>query len=242
LGPRTGGRLPDHHHLKIAPSILAADYAVLADDVARVRDQVDLLHVDLMDGHFVPNLSIGPPVVASLRKHTDLFLDCHLMVNDPGMWLDDLARAGADLCSVHVELGDPTPLLERTRALGMKAGVVIDGPTRFDAVEPYLDERIDLLLVMTIKAGFGGQAFQPEQVPKVEKAARIRDERGLSFHIEVDGGVKVDTAAAVAKAGADVLVSGTGIFHQTDPSGAARAIREAAEGTLTEKPEPNPKP
>ena len=107
--------------IKIAPSILAADYARLADDVARVRDLVDWLHVDLMDGHFVPNLSIGPPVVASLRKHTDLFLDCHLMVTDPAMWVEELARAGANLCSIHVELGDPTPLLERIRALGMQS-------------------------------------------------------------------------------------------------------------------------
>jgi ribulose-phosphate 3-epimerase len=229
LAPAAGGELRDHHYIKVAPSILASDYAVLADEVARVREHVDLLHVDLMDGHFVPNLSIGPPVVASLRKHTDLFLDCHLMVTDPGKWLEDLARAGADLCSVHVELGDPTPLLERIRSLGMQAGVVIDGPTPFEVVEPYLDNRIDLVLVMTIKAGFGGQEFQPEQVPKMEKAAAIRDLRSASFHIEVDGGVKVNTAPAVARAGADILVSGTGIFHQPDPAAAAIAIREAAE-------------
>jgi ribulose-phosphate 3-epimerase len=219
--------------LKIAPSILAADYAVLAEEVGRVRDEVDWLHVDLMDGHFVPNLSIGPPVVASLRKHTDLFLDCHLMVSEPGRWVGPLAEAGADLCGIHVELGDPTPLLERIRALGMKAGLVIDGPTAFDAVDPYLDERIDLLLVMTIKAGFGGQAFQPEQVRKVERAVRLREERGASFEIEVDGGIKVDTAATAARAGANVLVSGTGIFHQPDPPAAARAIRMEAERTLS---------
>jgi ribulose-phosphate 3-epimerase len=232
LSSTTRRDLGDHHHVKVAPSILAADYAILADEVARVRPQVDLLHVDLMDGHFVPNLSIGPPVVASLRLHTDLFLDCHLMVTDPAVWVEDLAGAGADLCSVHVELGDPTPLLERIRSLGMQAGLVIDGPTPFELVEPYLDHRIDLLLVMTIKAGFGGQAFQPEQLPKIERAARIRDERGASFHIEVDGGVKADTAPLVARAGADILVSGTGIFHQPNPVAAAVAIREAAERAL----------
>jgi ribulose-phosphate 3-epimerase len=212
----------------IAPSILAADFADLAGDVARVADEVDWVHVDLMDGHFVPNLTIGPPVVASLRKHTDLPLDCHLMVTDPGMWLEPLAEAGADMASVHVELGDPTPLLARARDLGMKAGLVIDGPTPFELVEPYLDGRIDLLLVMTIKAGFGGQAFQPEQLEKVRRSAATRDARGATFDIQVDGGIKVDTAGAAAAAGANVLVSGTGIFDAPDPRAAARAIRAAA--------------
>ena len=162
---------PVPNDVLLAPSILAADYAVLAEEVDRVRVESDWLHVDLMDGHFVPNLSIGPPVVASIRRHTDLFLDCHLMVTDPGFWLERLAEAGADLCSVHVELGDPTPLLRRIRELEMQAGVVVDGPTAFEAVEPYLDERIDLLLVMTITAGFGGQPYVPEHLSKVERAA-----------------------------------------------------------------------
>jgi ribulose-phosphate 3-epimerase len=211
----------------LAPSILAADYAVLAQEIAAVRAESDWLHVDLMDGHFVPNLSIGPAVVASIRKHTDLFLDCHLMVTDPGMWLEPLAEAGAELCSVHVELGDPTPLLARIRELGMRAGVVIDGPTAFQAVEPYLDERIDLLLVMTIKAGFGGQAFVPEHLTKVSRAAEIRSARDLSFRIQVDGGIKPETAARAVAAGADVLVAGSAIFGASDRSAAARAIRAA---------------
>jgi ribulose-phosphate 3-epimerase len=219
----------------IAPSILAADFGRLADEVAAVGDEVDWVHVDLMDGHFVPNLSIGPPVVASLRRHTHKLLDCHLMVTDPGMWLEPLAEAGADGCSVHVELGDPTPLLARIRDLGMMAGVVIDGPTAFEVVEPYVDERLDLLLVMTIAAGFGGQAFQPEQLPKIERAAAIRRERGLAFHIEVDGGVKVETAPLVARAGADVLVSGTGIFGHGDPRASAAALRAAAEAGAADR-------
>ncbi len=215
-------------NIVIAPSILAADYADLTGELARLDDEAEWLHVDLMDGHFVPNLTIGPPVVASLRKHTDLVLDCHLMVTDPGMWLEPLAKAGADVCSVHVELGDPKGLLARIRELGMKPGLVIDGPTPFDTVVPYLDGDLELLLVMTIKAGFGGQAFQPEQLVKVERAAAIKRDRGLSFHIEVDGGIKTDTAGPATRAGADVLVSGTGIFHAEDPAAAAAAIRKAA--------------
>ncbi len=213
--------------LLVAPSILASDYAVLAEQVALVRPAVDWLHVDIMDGHFVPNLSIGPPVVASLRRHTDLFLDCHLMVTDPAMWLEPLVEAGADGVSLHVELGDPTPLLERIRAAGLTAGLVVDGPTPFDVALPYLD-RIDLLLVMTIKAGFGGQELIPETLEKVERANRLRDARGFEFRLEVDGGIKAHTAAAAARAGADVLVSGTGIFHQPDPLAAAREIRRVA--------------
>jgi ribulose-phosphate 3-epimerase len=219
----------------IAPSILAADFARLADEVAALGDQAEWVHVDLMDGHFVPNLTIGPPVVASLRRHTDKLLDCHLMVSDPGMWLEPLATAGADGCSVHVELGDPTALLARTRDLGMMAGVVIDGPTPFEVVEPYLDERIDLLLIMTIRAGFGGQAFQPEQVAKIERAAAIRRDRGLAFHIEADGGIKLDTAPLVARAGADVLVSGTGIFNGADPRASAAAIRAVADAAIEDR-------
>ena len=212
----------------IAPSILAADYGDLAGEVARLHGEAEWLHVDIMDGHFVPNLSIGPPVVASLRTHTDLVLDCHLMVDQPDRWIEPLAAAGADLCSVHVELGDPRPLLSRIRRLGMRTGLVIDGPTPFEVAEPYLDGDLDLLLVMTIKAGFGGQAFQPEQLEKVRRAAAIKRQGGLGLHIEVDGGITLGTAPEAAAAGADVLVSGTGIFHADDPATAARAIRKAA--------------
>jgi ribulose-phosphate 3-epimerase len=213
--------------MKLAPSILSADFARLADDVDRVKSESDLLHVDVMDGHFVPNLTIGPPVVASLRKHTDLFLDCHLMVDNPGVLLDDFAEAGADSCTVHVELGDPRPLFDQMRALGMRVGVVCNPETPFEAVEPYLQD-VDLLLVMSVHPGWGGQAFIPESLDKVRAARRIIDERGLQVEVEIDGGIKVDTAPAAAAAGADILVAGSAIFHADDPAEAARRIRAAA--------------
>ena len=213
---------------RLAPSVLNADLAQLADQVRLVEEAADWIHLDLMDGHFVPNLSIGPPVVASIRKHTDLFLDCHLMVTDPGFWLEQLAEAGADLCSVHVELGDPSALLSRIRELGMQVGVVVDGPTEFESVEPFLDERIDLLLLMTIKAGFGGQAFVAEHLSKVERADEIRRNGDLPFRIQVDGGIGPETAGRAVAAGADVLVAGSAIFGAPDPPAAARAIRAAA--------------
>jgi ribulose-phosphate 3-epimerase len=213
--------------MKLAPSILSADFARLADDVDRVKREADLLHVDVMDGHFVPNLTIGPPVVASLRKHTDLFLDCHLMVDNPEILLDDFAEAGADSCTVHVELGDPRPLFGQMRALGLRVGLVCNPETPFDAAVPYLEE-IDLLLVMSVHPGWGGQAFIPEALDKVRAARALIDERGLQVEVEIDGGINVDTAPAAAAAGADILVAGSAVFHADDPAEAARRIRRAA--------------
>jgi ribulose-phosphate 3-epimerase len=213
--------------MKVAPSILAADFAHLAESVARVAPAADLLHVDCMDGHYVPNLTIGPPVVAALRPHTDLFLDCHLMVDNPQVLLQPFADAGADGCTVHVELGDPTKLLAEIHDLGMRAGLVFEPYTPFEAVEPFL-EQIDLLLVMSVKTGFGGQAFIPEVLDKVRTARRVIDERGLPVEIEIDGGIKIDNAHLAIEAGVDILVSGTGIFGADDPAAAARAIRDAA--------------
>jgi ribulose-phosphate 3-epimerase len=213
--------------MKIAPSILAADFANLAADVARVAAESDLLHVDCMDGHYVPNLSIGPPVVAALRPHTDLFLDCHLMVDNPQVLLAPFAAAGADGCTVHIELGDPKPLFDEIRALGMRVGLSFEPETPYEAVAPYLAD-IDLLLVMSVKTGFGGQPFIAEVLDKVRAARRDIDERGLATEIEIDGGIKIDNAHLAAEAGVDILVSGTGIFGAEDPAAAARAIREAA--------------
>src|SRR5690348_14583433 len=169
--------------MKIAPSILAADFANLAADVARVASEVELLHVDCMDGHYVPNLTIGPPVVAALRPHTDLFLDCHLMVDNPGRLVPAFAHAGADGITVHVELGDPTPLLREIAALGMRRGLAFEPETPFEAVEPYLDQ-IDLLLVMSVHTGFGGQRFIAEVLDKVRAARKVIDADGMAVEIE----------------------------------------------------------
>ena len=212
---------------KIAPSILSADFASLGDEVARVASEADLLHVDVMDGHFVPNLTLGPPIVKSLRKRTDLFLDCHLMVDNPGVLLADFAKAGADRCIVHVELGDPRPLFDELRKMEVGVGLTLNPETEVDAVLPYLTE-IDLLLVMSVHPGFGGQSFIPEVLDKVRVARAAIDEQSLPVEIEIDGGINVETAPSAAAAGVDILVAGSAVFHADDPAAAAREIRAAA--------------
>ena len=212
---------------KIAPSILSADFAQLADDVERVAAEADLLHVDVMDGHFVPNLTIGPPVVKSLRKRTDLHLDCHLMVDNPGELLEDFADAGADGCTVHIELGDPRPLFAAMRELGLRVGLTHNPETPVEAVLPYVEE-IDVLLFMSVHPGFGGQAFIPSVLDKLTAARRVVDQGALPVELEIDGGINRETAPRAAAAGADILVAGSAIFHADDPAAAARQIREAA--------------
>jgi ribulose-phosphate 3-epimerase len=212
---------------KMAPSILSADFARLGEEVDRVAGVADLLHVDVMDGHFVPNLTIGPPVVKSLRKHTDLYLDVHLMVTNPRDLLEDFAAAGADSCTVHVELGDPRPAFETLRRLGVRVGLTLSPETPLDTVLPYLDE-IDVLLFMSVHPGFGGQAFIPEVLDKLREARGIVDERGLAVELEIDGGVNLETAASAAAAGADILVAGSAVFHADDPAAAVEEIRDRA--------------
>jgi ribulose-phosphate 3-epimerase len=216
---------------KLAPSILSADFAELAAEVDRVADAADLLHVDVMDGHFVPNLTIGPVVVAALRKHTGLFLDCHLMVDNPGVLLEGFADAGADRCIVHVELGDPRPHFDVLRSRNVGVGLVLNPETAIDAVLPYLSE-IDLLLVMSVHPGWGGQGFIPDVLDKVRIARTEIDTHGLDVEIEIDGGINVDTAPDAARAGVDILVAGSAVFHAPDPLAAARAIRAAAESAV----------
>jgi ribulose-phosphate 3-epimerase len=180
-----------------------------------------------MDGHFVPNLSIGAPVVRCLRPRTDLYLDCHLMIDNPGVLLDDFAKAGADSCTIHVELGDPRPLFDRMREHGMRVGLSHNPETPFDEVFPYIDE-VDIVLFMSVHPGFGGQAFIPEVLDKVREARKIVDERGLACELEIDGGINLETAPLAAAAGIDILVSGSAIFKAPDPVAAAAEIRAAA--------------
>lgn len=213
---------------KIAPSILSADFACLGAEVAAVEEAADWLHVDVMDGHFVPNITLGPPVVASLRKVTSLPLDCHLMISDPARYVDAFADAGADLLSIQIEAApDPRPALAAIRGRGLGCGLVVNPATPFAAIEAYLDD-VDVALVMTVQPGFGGQSFRHEVLPKIEEAATAISRRGLAVALEVDGGVDTATAPLVVDAGADVLVAGSAIFGKADPAAAAEALRVCA--------------
>jgi ribulose-phosphate 3-epimerase len=215
----------------IAPSILAADFAHLADEAAAVSG-ADWLHVDMMDAHFVPNLTIGLPVVQSLRKATDLPLDCHLMIDDPDRWAIGYAEAGAVNVTIHAEAAaDPRRIARDLRAAGALAGLAVDRDT---ALEPYLDllPDFDTLLVMTIKAGFGGQDFIPELLDKVRLARRHLHSGHLRLHVEVDGGIDDQTIAAAAEAGADVFVAGTAVYGADDPGAAVEALRARAHAAM----------
>src|SRR6185369_4772002 len=212
----------------IAPSLLASDFANLGAEANAVAGAADWLHVDVMDNHFVPNLTIGLPVVQSLRKVTDLPFDCHLMIEAPERWALGYAEAGAYNVTFHVEAAaDPIKLAADLRAAGTKAGLAIDRDT---PVEPYLEilPHFDTLLIMTIKAGFGGQAFIPELLDKVRTARRHVDSGHLELRIEVDGGVDDDTIIDAAAAGADAFVAGTAVYGADDPAAACRALRARA--------------
>jgi ribulose-phosphate 3-epimerase len=210
----------------IAPSLLAADWSRLADECSRaIRAGVDWLHLDVMDGHLVDNISFGPQFVATIHRTNDIFLDVHLMIDRPDHFLDRFIKAGADNITVHVEANhDVGDTLRRIRAAGLTCGLAIDGQTPFAAAEPWLDQ-IDLFLVMTINAGFGGQALIPETLDKVRAAKAWRESHGLSYHIEVDGGVHEGTLPDVLAAGANAIVAGTALFSVPDMEAAVRHFR-----------------
>jgi ribulose-phosphate 3-epimerase len=213
--------------LRVAPSILAADFGELGNAVRAIDAETDWLHVDVMDGHFVPNVSIGPPVVQSLRRYSSRFFDCHLMMSEPGRYLEAFQKAGADGCTVHVEVGGTALLICDARALGLRVGLAANPDTAFDKVAPFLGD-IDLLLLMTVFPGFGGQSFMGEVMPKVAEARREVDVNALALDIEVDGGIDLVTAPIAAAAGANVLVAGSAIFGRPAPLEAAHALRVAA--------------
>lgn len=220
--------------IELAPSILSADFARLADQIQSAADGgASAIHVDIMDGHFVPNLTVGPPVVKSLRKVTDLPLDCHLMIENPDEFIPQFAEAGADWISVHQEA---CRNLDRTLHLIQShdclAGVVINPATPVELLTEVL-EIVDYVLVMSVNPGFGAQEFIPNSIHKIRRLAELRQERRLNFRIEVDGGIAHDTAGEVVRAGAEILVAGNAIFGQGDPkTNAQNLLKTAKEATL----------
>jgi len=212
---------------QIAPSILAADFARLGEEIAAVESAgVELLHLDVMDGRFVPNISLGPPVIESIRKSTKLFLDCHLMIVEPDQYVADFAKAGAQLITVHQEA---CPHLHRSlqgiHDVGAEVGVALNPATPVETLTNVLD-LVDLVLVMSVNPGFGGQKFLPLAYDKIRALARLRSERGLNFRIEVDGGVGEDNVAELAAAGTDWLVAGSSVFRTPDAAQAVMGLEQ----------------
>ena len=224
------------HLVEIAPSILAADFACLGEGIRAVeRGGATLLHVDVMDGHFVPNISIGVPVVASLRKATQLPLDVHLMIENPEQYIPLFAEAGADMISVHQEA---TAHLDRALAMirdhGCKPGAVINPATPVSMLSEVLGS-VDHVLVMSVNPGFGGQKFIPGALEKIRQLKLTRERYNLAFRIEVDGGVGPENVADLVRSGAEILVAGTSIFHTPDPAEAVRAMKQMAGGALAQR-------
>jgi ribulose-phosphate 3-epimerase len=215
---------------KLAASILSADLAHLADEVKLVEPAADIIHVDIMDGHFVPPITLGTVVVASLRPCTDLVLHGHLMVDAPESFFEELADAGLDVVSFHHEaVGDPEPAIAKARGAGMRAGVTLNLETPVEEALPYL-EQVDDVMLMSIRPGWSGQELNPEVYPRIEAVRREVDRRGLEIDVEIDGGVKVANAQRAVEAGATVLVAASGIYQAADKAEAARELARIARG------------
>jgi ribulose-phosphate 3-epimerase len=213
--------------IKVAPSILSADFSRLGDEIRAVEAAgADIIHVDVMDGHFVPNITIGPMIVQAVREVTKLPLDVHLMITNPELYIADFAKAGADYITVHVEIAFHLNRLVQSikEYKGIKAAVSLNPATPLSSLD-YILEDLDMVLIMSVNPGFGGQAFIPSALDKIRTLRKLIDERGLKTKIEVDGGVKPDNAAEIIKAGADILVAGSAIFGMKDYAAAIRGIR-----------------
>ncbi len=218
-------RLPKAGTIEVSPSILSADFARLGDELAVIESAgVSMVHLDVMDGHFVPNITIGPPVIAKLRKISNLVFDSHLMISEPAKYVERFVEAGADHITFHIEVVDePAELIERLHELGVSAGVCLNPETPVEAVEAVAG-LCDMVLVMTVHPGFGGQEFMPEAAKKI---VRIREMVGPEIRVEVDGGINPENTSTVVSYGADTLVAGNAIFSKTDRIGAIKAIVEA---------------
>jgi ribulose-phosphate 3-epimerase len=215
---------------KLAASILSADLAYLADQVKLVEDHADIIHIDIMDGHFVPPIALGTVVVASLRPHTDRTLHGHLMVDAPESFFEELAEAGLDVVSFHHEaVTDPVTAIDKARAAGLRTGVTIKLDTPVEEVFPYM-EHVDDVMLMSIEPGWSGQELDPAVYPRIAAIRREVDRRGLAIDVEIDGGVKIDNARRAVEAGATVLISASGIFQTDDPAESARTLRAIADG------------
>jgi len=219
-------RLPKAGTIEVVPSILSADFAKLADEIAEIESAgVNVVHLDVMDGHFVPNITIGPPVVAKLRKYSKLVFDCHLMISEPEKYVERFVEAGANHITFHIEATDePEKLIDKLHELGCTAGICLNPETPVEAIEA-VAPLCDMVLVMTVEPGFGAQEFMPEAAKKI---VRVREIVGPEIRVEVDGGIDAETVPIVVSYGADTLVAGNAIFAKTDRIAAINAIREAA--------------